>query len=99
MVRGQIYLTMSCCLPCPETCRLATTLFRGYSVHLSILARMFAVYASSPLLPPETQDSLHSGAGFTFYDGTFTRKMQLLAALRIRVQIDAVMNRQEKKTG
>ena len=34
----------------------------------------FAVYTSSPLLPPGTQDSLHSGAGFSFYGRTFTCK-------------------------
>lgn len=50
--------------------------FRGYFVHL-IRFRLgcFAVYASSLSLPPETQDSLHGRAGFSFHGGTFTRKV------------------------
>lgn len=35
----------------------------------------FAVYASPLLLPPEAQDSLRGGAGFTFHDWTFTSKI------------------------
>ena len=76
MTRIQIYLVMFCCLPRPETCRLMRTHFFGATAFtFRFRLECFAVYASSPLLPPETQDSLRSGAGFTFYDGTFTRKI------------------------
>lgn len=76
MVRCQVFLTMSCCLPRPETCRLMRPHFFGATAFtFRFRLECFAVYASSPLLPPGTQDSLRSGAGFTFYDGTFTRKI------------------------
>lgn len=35
----------------------------------------FAVYASSPLLPPEMQDSLRRGLAIPFYRGTYTLKI------------------------
>lgn len=35
----------------------------------------FAVYASSPLLPPEMQDSLRRGLAVPFYGGTYTLKI------------------------
>ena len=36
----------------------------------------FAVYASSLLLPPATQDSLCDGAGYSFHNRTFTCKIE-----------------------
>ena len=72
----RFFLTMSCCLPRPETYRLMRLHFFGATAFtFRFRLECFAVYASSPLLPPETQDSLRSGTGFTFYDGTFTRKI------------------------
>ena len=72
----QFILTMFYCLLRPGTHRLMQLPFFGAKAFtFRFRLECFAVYASSLLLPPETQDSLHGGAGFTFHGGTFTHKI------------------------
>ena len=76
MVRYQYSLTISCCLPRLGTCRLMPLHFFGATAFTSrFRLERFAVYASSPLLPPETQDSLRGDAGYIFHGRTFTCKV------------------------
>lgn len=49
--------------------------FRGLLPFTSFRLVYFAIYASWPLLPGATQDSLHGGADFSFQDGTFTHQI------------------------
>ena len=66
----------ACCLPSGPRCQLSTiTDFGAITFTFRFQLECFAVYASPPLLPPGTQDSLHSGAGSSFCGRTCTCKM------------------------